>query len=153
MVGGDGEKSISNVVCSSFPASIVLLCHKQMEENIERHLSRFTERKKKMIMTQIIGNSYTYGLVDSMTMEEFNKRMNALNREWEIEGAEMVEFREYFKKCKENKFKYHMMKGAVKSAEITGTTYGYYPLLLILILRSTTKVLQFAGGISQEEIF
>ena len=104
-------------------------------------------------MTQIIGNSYTYGLVDSMTMEEFNKRMNALNREWEIEGAKMVEFREYFKKCKENKFKYHMMKGAVKAAEITGTTYGYYPLLLILILRSTTKVLQFAGGISQEEIF
>ena len=153
MVGGDGEKSISNVVCSSFPASIVLLCHKQMKENIERHLPRFTERKKKMIMTQIIGNSYTYGLVDSMTMEEFNKRMNALNREWEIEGAEIVEFREYFKKCKENKFKYHMMKGAVKAAEITGTTYGYYPLLLILILRSTTKVLQFAGGISQEEIF
>ena len=35
------------------------------------------------------------------------------------------------------------MKGAVKAAEITGTTYRYYPLLLILILRSTTKVLQF----------
>ena len=45
------------------------------------------------------------------------------------------------------------MKGAVKAAEITGTTYRYYPLLLILILRSTTKVLQFVGGICQKEIF
>ena len=45
------------------------------------------------------------------------------------------------------------MKGAVKAAEITGTTYGYYPLLLILILRSTTKVLQFVGEISHKEIF
>ena len=46
-----------------------------------------------------------------------------------------------------------MVKGAVKPAEITSTTYGYSPLLLILILRSTTKVLQFLGGISQTEIF
>ena len=30
-----------------------------------------------MIMTQTIGNSYTYGLVDSMTMKEFDERMNA----------------------------------------------------------------------------
>ena len=42
---------------------------------------------------------------------------------------------------------------AVNAAEITGTTYGYYPLLLILILRSTTKVLQFVGEISHKEIF
>ena len=45
------------------------------------------------------------------------------------------------------------MKGVVKAAEITGTAYGYYPLLLILILSSSTKVLQFVGGISQKEIF
>ena len=44
-----------------------------------------------MIMTQIIGNNYTYGFVDSMTMEEFDERMNALNTEWEIGGAKMVE--------------------------------------------------------------
>ena len=47
MVGGDGKKSISNVVCSSFPAFILLLCHEHMEENIERHLSGFTEVKKE----------------------------------------------------------------------------------------------------------
>ena len=47
VVGGDGKKSISNVVCSSFPAFILLLCHKHMEENIERHLSGFTEVKKE----------------------------------------------------------------------------------------------------------
>ena len=93
-VSADGEKSISNVVVSSsFPASILLLCHKHMKENIERHLSGFTEAKKKMIMTQIFGNSYTYGLVDSMTMEELDERMNALNIEWEIGRAEMVEFK------------------------------------------------------------
>ena len=45
------------------------------------------------------------------------------------------------------------MKGAVKAVEITGTAYGYYELLLILILSSTTKVLQFVGGISQKGIF
>ena len=45
------------------------------------------------------------------------------------------------------------MKGAVKAAEITGTAYGYYPLLLFLILSSSTKVLRFVGGISQKEIF
>ena len=119
-----------------------------MEENKERHLSGFTEAKKKMIVTQIFGNSYTYSLVDSMTMEEFNERMNALNTEWEIRGAGMVEFKEYFRKYKEDEFKYHVMKGAVKAAEITGITYSCYPLLPILILRSTTKVLQFVGGIS-----
>ena len=152
-IRADGEKSISNVLCSSFPASILLLCHKHMEENIERYLSDFTEAKKKMIMTQIFGNSYTYGLVDSMTMEEFDERMNALNTEWESRGAEMVEFKVYFRKYNEDEFKYYVMKGAVKAAEITGTTYGYYPLLLILILRSTTKVLQFVGEISHKEIF
>ena len=47
VVGADGEKSISNAVFSSFPASILLLCDKHMEENIERHLSGFTEAKKK----------------------------------------------------------------------------------------------------------
>ena len=153
MVGADREKSISNVLSSSFPVSILLLCHEHTEENIESHLSGFTEAKKKMIMTQIFGNSYTYGLVDSMTMEEFDERMNALNTEWEIGGVEMVEFKEYFRKYKEDEFQYHVIKGAVKVAEITGTTYGYYPLLLILILRSTTKVLKFVGGISQKEIF
>ena len=98
MVGADREKSISNVLSSSFPVSILLLCHEHTEENIESHLSGFTEAKKKMIMTKIFGNSYTYGLVDSMTMEEFDERMNALNTEWEIGGAEMVEFEEYFRK-------------------------------------------------------
>ena len=48
-------------------------------------------------MTQIFGNSYTYGLVDSMTMEEFDERMNALNTEWKIGRAEMVEFKEYYR--------------------------------------------------------
>ena len=105
VVGADGEKSISNVACSSFPASILLLCHKHMEENMEKHLSGLTEAKKKMIITQIFRNSYTYGLVDSTTMEEFDERMNALNAEWEIGGAEMVEFKEYFGKYKENEFK------------------------------------------------
>ena len=47
VVGGDGKKSISNVVCSSFPAFILLLCNKHMEENIERHLSGFIEVKKE----------------------------------------------------------------------------------------------------------
>ena len=65
--------------------------------------------------------------------------MNALNIEWQIGGAEMVEFKEYFRTCKEDEFKYHAMKEAVKAAEITGTTYGYYLLLLILILRFTQK--------------
>ena len=46
-----------------------------------------------MIMAQILGNSYTYGLVDSMTMQEFSERMNAQNIESEIGGAEMVEFK------------------------------------------------------------
>ena len=100
VVGADGEKSISNNVCSFFAASILLLCHKHMEENIERHLSGFTKAKKKIIMTQIFGNSYTYGLVDSMTMEEFDERMNALNTKWKIGRAEMVEFKEYFRKYK-----------------------------------------------------
>ena len=81
VVGADREKGISNVVCSSFPASILLLGRKHMEENIERHLSGSTEAKKKMIMTQIFGDSYTYGLVDSTTMEEFDERMNVLNTE------------------------------------------------------------------------
>ena len=153
VVGADGEKSISKVVCSSFPGSILLLCHKHMEENIERHLSDFTEAKKKMIMTQIFGNSYTYGFVDSMAMEEFAERMNALNTEWEIGGAEMVEFNEYFRKYKEDEFKYHVMKGTVNVAEITGTTYGYYPFLLILHFKVHHKGLKFVEGISQKEIF
>ena len=59
-----------------------------MPKNIERHLPGFTEAKKKTTMTQIFGNGYTYGLVDSMTMKEFDERMNALNTEWEIGGAE-----------------------------------------------------------------
>ena len=65
-------------------------------------------------MAQILGNSYTYGLVDSMTMQEFSERMNAQNIE-----SEMVEFKEYFRKYKEDEFKYHVMKGAVKDVEIT----------------------------------
>ena len=76
-----------------------------MEENMEKHLSGLTEAKNKMIITQIFRNSYTYGLVDSTTMEGFDERMNALNTEWEIGGAEMVEFKEYFGKYKENEFK------------------------------------------------
>ena len=87
-------------------------------------------------------------------MEEFDERMNALNTEWEIGGAEMVEFKEYFRKCKEDEFKYHVMKRAVKAAEITvGTTYGYCPLLHILVLRSTTKVLQFVGEFLRRNLF
>ena len=64
----------------------------------------FTEAKKKTTMTQIFGNSYTYGLVDSMAMKEFDERMNALNTEWEIGGVETVEFKEYFRKFKEDEF-------------------------------------------------
>ena len=52
---------------------------------------------------------------------------------------EMVEFKEYFKKYKEDEFNYHAMKGAVKAVKITGTNYGYYPLLLIFDLRSTQR--------------
>ena len=37
------------------------------------------------------------------------------------------------RKYKEDEFKYHVMKGAVKASEIATTTYGYHPLLLILI--------------------
>ena len=89
MVGADGEKSISNVVCSSFPASILLLCHKHMEENMEKHLLGLTEAKNKMIITQIFRNSYTSGLVDSTKMEEFDESPKHRMGDWGSRNGEI----------------------------------------------------------------
>ena len=59
VLGADGEKSILNQTCNTFPFATLLLCMciKHMEENIQRNLSKnATDIKRNEVMTVIFGS-------------------------------------------------------------------------------------------------
>ena len=76
VLGADGEKSIPNQTCNTFPFATLLLCTRHIEKNISRNLPKnATDTKKNEVMTAIFGNNSQKGPVDSESIEEFKSEI------------------------------------------------------------------------------
>ena len=76
MLGPDGENSITNQTCYTFPYVMPLLCVKHINENIDRNiLKSLTQNKKKKILVYIFGSDAKKGSVDCETVEEYEIKL------------------------------------------------------------------------------
>ena len=77
VLGADGENSILNQACHTFPFVILLLCIFHLEENIKRNFpNKIPDSKKNEVMKVIFGNDIEKGLVDCESLEEFEQNLS-----------------------------------------------------------------------------
>ena len=115
----DGEKSIINNVCDTFPGSVLLICTRHVEGNIRDHLPTVPQVQKNQIISDIFDDS---GIVGSTDFEEFSERTNMAIERWrsDYDDASLQKFIDYFEKNKVNEIKFHLMKGVVNAADLCG---------------------------------
>lgn len=127
VIGMDGEKSLINMTCKSFPSSLLLICVRHKEDNCRRNMPPMTEEKKKEIIGDIFGSNQRKGLIDCLSFEEYELKLNELYDKWvSLHGEPGEKFKEYFEKHKRDQIKYHVMKGAVLAAELQGNPEKFY---------------------------
>ena len=73
----DGEKSLINAGCATFPAAVMLLCSNHAKQNIKEKLKDLVGdiELRKTVYTSIFGNEFTVGLVYSDSFKEFDLRL------------------------------------------------------------------------------
>ena len=127
VIGMDGGKSIVNMACWSFPRALLLLCMKHAQDNCSANMAGLSSDAKAAILTDIFGKKGTEALVDAVTFEDFTESVKGLYVSWEEKfGDEGKKFAEYFRKYKEDKFKFHLIRGVVQAAEIAGDPSRFY---------------------------
>ena len=110
VIGIDGEKSIVNMACWSFPRALLLLCMKHAQDNCFANMAGLSSDAKAAILTDIFGKKGTDALVDAVTFEDFTESVKGLYFSWEEKfGDQGKKFAEYFRKYKEGKFKFHLI--------------------------------------------
>lgn len=106
--GTDGEKALIEGLKKNFRFTIFLRCFLHFKDNIKRELTKrgMTGNAKQMIMEDIFGRQdqeikYA-GLVDCMTEEEVDEKLDDLKQKWvESENCKSANtFYEWFKKKK-----------------------------------------------------
>ena len=69
VLGADGENSILDQTCNSFPCVMLLLCVKHVEENIKRNLPKtMSDNKRNNILRKIFGTHLCKSLADWETL-------------------------------------------------------------------------------------
>ena len=129
VIGSDGEKSIMNESCAAFPASVLLLCMRHAQQNIERKLIelKVPDKQKKRIKEDLFGSLVSKGLVYCADIDAFEEFASNILDAWATENDDRVDaFAEYFRRHKLNQFKYHVSRAAVSSAGIVDCPEFFY---------------------------
>ena len=86
VIGCDGEKSLINAGCATFPAAVMFLCSNHTKQNIKEKLKDLVGdiELRKTVYTSIFGNEFTVGLVYSDSLKEFDLRLEHLCKKWEV---------------------------------------------------------------------
>ena len=122
VIGCDGEKSLINAGCTTFPAAVMLLCSNHAKQNIKEKLKDLVGdiELRKTVYTSIFGNEFTVGLVDSDSFKEFDLRLEHLCKKWEV-NPRLQSFCQYFQVHKADQFRYHIIKCVVQHTGIVDT--------------------------------
>ena len=121
VLGPDGENSITNQTCYTFPYVMPLLCVKHINENIDRNIPKsLTQNKKKKILVYIFGSDAKKRSVDCETVEEYEIKLMVFH---EILS---LGFLEYFWKNEVEVIKYHTIKGVVLVCELNNSADKFY---------------------------
>ena len=118
VIGCDGEKSLINEGCATFPAAVMLLCSNHAKQNIKEKLKDLVGdiELRKTVYTSIFGNEFTVGLVYSDSLKEFDLRLEHLCKKWEVNLK-----LQYFQVHKADQFQYHIIKCVVQHSGIVDT--------------------------------
>ena len=125
VLGADGENSILNQTCNEFTSALLLMCTKHVKDNIKQKLPNIEEHEKKEMINDLFGTMNVKGVVDSIDMDEFDRRMKTFYSKWEVQrncGA----FLKYLRTHKEDILKFHVTEGVVKAAEICDSPQRFY---------------------------
>ena len=96
--GTDGEKSLVDAFAHEFRYAIHLTCFIHFRQNIKRklHELQYPESTSKEILDDVFGckqgSTFSEGLVDSNSDEEFNEKLSLLEERWkQLEVAHNIE--------------------------------------------------------------
>ena len=105
VIGCDGEKSLTNAGCATFPAAVMILCSNHAKQNIKERLKDFVGdiELRKTVYTSIFGREFTVGLVYSESLKEFDLRLEHLCKKWEV-NPKFNHFVNTFKCIKQTSF-------------------------------------------------
>ena len=87
--GSDGDEVLVEVFSHSFPFAIQLRCFIHFQRNIQEklHALGIPHQVAEAFLTNILwkwhGSTYTEGLVDCRSEQEFDERLQALEEIWE----------------------------------------------------------------------
>ena len=108
VIGCDGEISLINAGCATFPAGVMFLCSNHVKQNIKERLKGLVGdvELRKTVCISIFGNESTVCL-DSL--KEFDLRLGHLCKKWEV-NSKLQSFCQYFQAHKADQFRYHIIK-------------------------------------------
>ena len=77
VIGCDGEKSLINAGCATFPAAAMLLCSNHAKQNIKERLKDLVGdiEVRKIVYTSMFGKEFRVGLVYPDSLKEFDLRL------------------------------------------------------------------------------
>ena len=128
-IDADGEKSLIQAACDSFPTAVSLSCLLHAKKNIKRKLVeglRMNEEEFKQIFEDLFGSSFQTGLIEIDQADQFEGCAQALIDKWKHGSKKQVAFAEYFETYEKEQLKYHVSKNAVSSAGIIDTSNGKF---------------------------
>ena len=123
-VGTDGDEALMNSVVIRFQDALNLLCSSHKKANIEKKLKELkaTSSATKHILSDIFGAtvgslSYQKGLIDSLTVAEFDRRLRDLKTTWD---CLVHNFHSWFVENESRLFKSHLIKEITNQANVEG---------------------------------
>ena len=126
VLGPDGENSITNQTCYTFPYVMPLLCVKHINENIHRNIPKsLTQNKKKKILVYIFGSDAKKGSIDCETVEEYEIKLMVFYEILSL-GNNLTVFLKYFWKNEVEVIKYHTIKEVVLVCELNNNADKFY---------------------------
>ena len=120
--GCNGEKSLINAGCPTFPVAVMLSCSNHAKQKIEEKLKDLVGEidLKKTVYTSVFENKFTIGLVCSDSLKEFDLRLEHLCKKRKV-NPKLQSFYQYFQVHKEDQFRYHIIKCVVQHTGIVST--------------------------------
>ncbi len=125
--GTDGDTNLSEALGHNFPFALSLRCFIHFERNLHKKLHDLGIPKKVAdefvhdVMGSRHGSTYQEGLVDCITVAEFDQNFARLETVWNarekpFSGVSAPQFYQYFKQHKADAVRYNMLKGVREAA-------------------------------------
>ena len=125
--GTDGDTNLSDALSHCFPFATVLRCFIHFERNLHGKLRELNIPKKiadeyvRDVMGFRIGDTYQKGLVDCVSVREFDQQLARLETVWNERekpfcGGSNPRFYHYFKQHKADAVRYNMLTGVREAA-------------------------------------